>query len=164
MTVEKEYIKLIFGLKLKQARTNKNLSLFGLAKITDLSKSYLNESSTEMADFPVSPGTLSELIELVETQVISHSTATQKAFPALIQEPQRAPRELAEANNWLQNRNTNELETLVNEVLQAMPDKVAAYQKGKKGLMGLFVGEVMKKSKGNGDPKMINQLLAEKLR
>jgi predicted transcriptional regulator/DNA-binding XRE family transcriptional regulator len=43
MTVEKEYIKLIFGLKLKQARTNKNLSLFGLAKITQLSKSYLNE-------------------------------------------------------------------------------------------------------------------------
>ena len=43
MNVEKEYIKLIFGLKLKQARTNKNLSLFGLAKITELSKSYLNE-------------------------------------------------------------------------------------------------------------------------
>lgn len=43
MNIEKEYIKLIFGLKLKQARTNKNLSLFGLAKITDLSKSYLNE-------------------------------------------------------------------------------------------------------------------------
>ena len=127
-------------------------------------KSYLNESGTEIADFPVSPGTLAELIELVETQVISHSTATQKAFPALIEEPQRAPRELAEANNWLQNRNTNELETLVDEVLQIMPDKVAAYQKGKKGLMGLFVGEVMKKSKGNGDPKMINQLLAEKLR
>lgn len=43
MHIEKDYIKLIFGLKLKQARTNKNLSLFGLAKITDLSKSYLNE-------------------------------------------------------------------------------------------------------------------------
>jgi predicted transcriptional regulator len=43
MSVDKDYIKLIFGLKLKQARTNKNLSLFGLAKITDLSKSYLNE-------------------------------------------------------------------------------------------------------------------------
>ena len=43
MNIEKDYIKLIFGLKLKQARTNKNLSLFGLAKITDLSKSYLNE-------------------------------------------------------------------------------------------------------------------------
>ncbi|CAM3891571.1 XRE family transcriptional regulator [Flavobacterium branchiophilum] len=43
MNIEKDYIKLIFGLKLKQARTDKNLSLFGLAKITDLSKSYLNE-------------------------------------------------------------------------------------------------------------------------
>lgn len=43
MNVENDYIKLIFGLKLKQFRTNKNLSLFGLAKITDLSKSYLNE-------------------------------------------------------------------------------------------------------------------------
>jgi predicted transcriptional regulator/DNA-binding XRE family transcriptional regulator len=43
MNVEKDYIKLIFGLKLKQARTNKDLSLFGLAKITALSKSYLNE-------------------------------------------------------------------------------------------------------------------------
>ncbi|RDI56977.1 helix-turn-helix domain-containing protein [Flavobacterium glaciei] len=43
MNIEKEYIKLIFGLKLKQARTAKNLSLFGLAKITALSKSYLNE-------------------------------------------------------------------------------------------------------------------------
>ena len=43
MNVEKDYIKLIFGLKLKQARMNKDLSLFGLAKITDLSKSYLNE-------------------------------------------------------------------------------------------------------------------------
>ena len=43
MNIEKDYIKLIFGLKLKQARMNKDLSLFGLAKITDLSKSYLNE-------------------------------------------------------------------------------------------------------------------------
>ena len=43
MDIEKDYIKLIFGLKLKQVRTQKNLSLFGLAKLTNLSKSYLNE-------------------------------------------------------------------------------------------------------------------------
>ena len=126
-------------------------------------RSYLNENSTEIAAFPLSSGTLAELIGLIETQVISHSVATQKAFPALLAEPNRSPRELAEANDWLQNRNTNELEALIDEVLQAMPDKVKAYQKGKKGLMGLFVGEVMKKSKGKGDPKMINQLLGEKL-
>jgi len=126
-------------------------------------RSYLNENGTEIAAFPLSPGTLAELIELVETQVISHSVATQKAFPALLDAPSRSPRELAEENDWLQNCNTDELETLVGEVLQAMPDKVMAYKKGKKGLMGLFVGEVMKKSKGKGDPKMINQLLETKL-
>jgi transcriptional regulator with XRE-family HTH domain len=43
MAVEKEYIKLIFWLSLSRLITNKNLSLFGLAKITNLSKSYLNE-------------------------------------------------------------------------------------------------------------------------
>ena len=41
--MEKEDIKLIFGLKLKQIRTEKDLSLFGLSKLTGLSKSYLNE-------------------------------------------------------------------------------------------------------------------------
>ena len=41
--MEEEYIKLIFGLKLKQIRTDKSLSLFGLSKLTGLSKSYLNE-------------------------------------------------------------------------------------------------------------------------
>ena len=126
-------------------------------------KSYLNENGTEIAAFPLTPGTLAELIELVETQVISHSVATQKAFPALLAEPNKSPRTLAEAHDWLQNRNTDELGTLVDSVLAAMPDKVKAYQKGKKGLMGLFVGEVMKKSKGTADPKMINALLTEKL-
>ena len=42
-TMEEDYIKLIFGLKLKQIRTDKNLSLFGLSKLSGLSKSYLNE-------------------------------------------------------------------------------------------------------------------------
>ena len=81
----------------------------------------------------------------------------------MLNEPNRLPNEIAIANNWLQNSNTNELETLVDEVIASMPDKVAAYQKGKKGLLGLFVGEIMKKSNGTADPKLVNQLLAKKL-
>ncbi|GAB3178332.1 Asp-tRNA(Asn)/Glu-tRNA(Gln) amidotransferase subunit GatB [Telluribacter humicola] len=127
-------------------------------------KSYLNETGEDMEAFPLKAVVLAGLIELVETGVISHSTATQKAFPALLENAEQSPRELAEANNWLQNRNTGELETLVDEVLAAMPDKVTAYRKGKKGLLGLFVGEVMKKSRGTADPKLVNELLAEKLK
>jgi aspartyl-tRNA(Asn)/glutamyl-tRNA(Gln) amidotransferase subunit B len=48
-------------------------------------------------------------------------------------------------------------------VLTAWPDKVAQYKKGKKNLLGMFVGEVMKKSKGSADPKLVNELLTKTL-
>ena len=126
-------------------------------------KSYLNEHEGDIAKFPVSPDSLAALIELSESGTISHSVASQKVFPVMLAEPHRAPAEIAETNNWQQNSNTNELETLVNEVLAAMPDKVDAYRKGKKGLLGLFVGEIMKKSNGTADPKLVNQLLGKQL-
>ncbi|MCF0071635.1 Asp-tRNA(Asn)/Glu-tRNA(Gln) amidotransferase subunit GatB [Dyadobacter sp. CY261] len=126
-------------------------------------KSYLNDHNGDIQHLPISAQSLADLIELNESGSVSHSVAAQKIFPVLLSEPTREPSEIASSNNWLQNSNTNELETLVDEVINAMPDKVAAYRKGKKGLMGLFVGEVMKKSNGAADPKLVNQLLAQKL-
>ncbi|KAA0990268.1 Asp-tRNA(Asn)/Glu-tRNA(Gln) amidotransferase subunit GatB [Dyadobacter aurulentus] len=126
-------------------------------------KSFLNENGGNIELFPVSPQSLAALIALCESGVVSNSVATQKIFPVLLEEPQRDPQEIASTNNWLQNSNTNELESLVDEVINSMPDKVAAYRKGKKGLIGLFVGEVMKKSNNSADPKLVNQLLAKKL-
>ena len=126
-------------------------------------KSYLNENDGDISLFPVKPESLAALIELSESGVVSNSVASQKIFPVMLSEPGRTPSEIAETNNWLQNSNTNELETLVNEVLESMPDKVDAYRKGKKGLLGLFVGEIMKKSNGTADPKLVNQLLGKKL-
>jgi aspartyl-tRNA(Asn)/glutamyl-tRNA(Gln) amidotransferase subunit B len=58
---------------------------------------------------------------------------------------------------------SNDLEAWVNEAISKMPDKVAEYKKGKKGLIGLFVGEVKKISKGKADPKVVTALLQEKL-
>lgn len=126
-------------------------------------KSYLNDHHGDIAHFPISARHLADLIELNESGAVSHSVAAQKIFPVMLAEPDRQPSDIASANNWLQNSNTNELEALVDEVIAAMPDKVAAFRKGKKGLMGLFVGEVMKKSNGTADPKLVNQLLAQKL-
>lgn len=126
-------------------------------------KSYLNEHDGDIALFPIKPESLAALLELSESGVVSHSVAAQKIFPVMLSEPERTPQEIAEANNWLQNSNTNELETLIIAVLDSMPQKVAEYKKGKKGLMGLFVGEVMKKSNGTADPKLLNQMLAQKL-
>ena len=65
--------------------------------------------------------------------------------------------------NLLQVSNSNDLEAWVQQAIEQMPDKVAEYKKGKKGLLGLFVGEVKKLSKGKADPKMVTGLLQQKL-
>ncbi|MGE5106167.1 MAG: Asp-tRNA(Asn)/Glu-tRNA(Gln) amidotransferase GatCAB subunit B, partial [Sphingobacteriales bacterium] len=65
--------------------------------------------------------------------------------------------------NLLQTTNTGDVAAWVEEVFNKMPDKVAEYRKGKKGLIGLFVGEVKKISKGKADPKLTNDILLEKL-
>jgi Asp-tRNA(Asn)/Glu-tRNA(Gln) amidotransferase B subunit len=51
----------------------------------------------------------------------------------------------------------------VNRVLDASPDQVAAYRGGKQGLLGYFVGQIMKETHGKADPKVVNQLLRSKL-
>jgi aspartyl-tRNA(Asn)/glutamyl-tRNA(Gln) amidotransferase subunit B len=51
----------------------------------------------------------------------------------------------------------------VDEVIVAFPEKVIEYKKGKKALLAMFMGEVMKRSKGKADPKVINELLFKKL-
>ena len=63
----------------------------------------------------------------------------------------------------LQTADGNEIESWVDEAIANMPDKVMEYKKGKKGLIGLFVGEVKKKSKGKADPKKVTDLLQQKL-
>ena len=55
------------------------------------------------------------------------------------------------------------LQTWVNEVLAEFPDKVAEYRAGKSNLMGLFIGQVKKKSSGKADPKKTNDLLTKSL-
>jgi Asp-tRNA(Asn)/Glu-tRNA(Gln) amidotransferase B subunit len=57
----------------------------------------------------------------------------------------------------------SELDPLIDEVLAEHPDQVAAYRGGKEGLLGFFVGQVMKRTNGKADPKVVNERLREKL-
>jgi aspartyl-tRNA(Asn)/glutamyl-tRNA(Gln) amidotransferase subunit B len=132
--------------------------------LTSTIKGYLNEKSLEISNLPLKPAQLAELIGLVDENKISSSTAAQKLFPLLMDNPAASALSLAESNNLIQQSNTDTLQTLVNEVLSAYPDKVKEFKSGKKGLLGMFVGEVMKKSKGTADPKLTNQLLMEALK
>ena len=72
VVMEEEYIKLIFGLKLKQIRTDKNLSLFGLSKLSGLSKSYLNEiENGKKYPKPDKIAILSEKLDVPYDQMVS---------------------------------------------------------------------------------------------
>lgn len=126
-------------------------------------KSYLNENALEIKNFPLQPKHIVELIEMIESGDINNSIAVQKVFPALIEHPELSAKEIAAKNNWIQESDTGALEGFIDSVLAKFPDKVAAYKEGNKNLLGLFMGEVMKASKGQADPKVTSSLLRKKL-
>jgi aspartyl-tRNA(Asn)/glutamyl-tRNA(Gln) amidotransferase subunit B len=126
-------------------------------------RAWLNESGREIGEFPIAPAQLARLMALVDESRVSHTTASQRLFPELLAQPAADPLRLAEALNVLQQSNSDSIQALIDEVLAAWPAKVKEYRQGKKGLLGLFVGEVMKKSGGKADPKLTNQLLVKTL-
>jgi aspartyl-tRNA(Asn)/glutamyl-tRNA(Gln) amidotransferase subunit B len=126
-------------------------------------KSYLNEKNKSITEFELSPKTLAEIVELVESGTLTHNLAAHQLFPLAIENPEKSPVQIVELQGWLNVQSGDELITWVQEVIAAYPDKVKEYQKGKKGLIALFIGEVMKKSIGTADPKRVNQLMTEEL-
>ncbi len=125
-------------------------------------KQYLNENNLTIKELDLYTSHLAELIQMVDDGKVNFSIASTIILPKIIQEKQ-SPNEIATQLNLLQVSNSNELENWVNEVLANMPEKVIEYKKGKKGLIGLFVGEIKKISKGKADPKMVTSLLEKKL-
>jgi len=126
-------------------------------------KSYLNDKAIELSQFPISPKAITEIIELIDSGMISNSQAAQNLFPALIEQPNASPKKLAEANGWIQESDDNALIAWAAEAIALYPDKVEEYKNGKKGLIGLFMGEVMKMSKGKADPKKASSIIREQL-
>ena len=122
-------------------------------------KSYLNELQLHINDFPLAPEQIAQLIALVDENKVSHSIASKQIFPYMLEHPETTALQVAEEQNLLQESNTDELTQIVNEVLAANPAKVEEYKAGKKSLVGMFMGEIMKKTKGKADPKVANQLL-----
>ncbi|MDJ0366671.1 Asp-tRNA(Asn)/Glu-tRNA(Gln) amidotransferase subunit GatB [Hymenobacter sp. H14-R3] len=126
-------------------------------------KSYLNERALEINDFPLDPGQLAGIIELIEADKINYSVASKQLFPYLLEHPQANATGAADELGLLTKADAGELEALVQQVLAANPAKVAEYRAGKKSLTGMFMGELMKLTGGKADPKLANQLLRKGL-
>jgi aspartyl-tRNA(Asn)/glutamyl-tRNA(Gln) amidotransferase subunit B len=126
-------------------------------------KSYLNELTLHIDEFPIKPQTLAELIALVDAGKVSFSVASQRIYPELLKATGESPLAIAQRLNLIQESDEGSLKPIVESVLAENEAKVAEYRSGKKGLMGMFMGEVMKKSKGKADPKVATRILTELL-
>ena len=126
-------------------------------------KSHLNDSNTGYEGFSLRPQQLASLISLVDDGKISFGNASTKILSVLLNDPRKQPLEAATELNLLQENDSSFIEQWVDDAIAGMPDKVAEYKKGKKGLIGLFAGEVKKRSKGKADMHLVNELLNKKL-
>jgi len=126
-------------------------------------KSHLNDSNVSYKEFSLPADKLASLIGLVETGKLNFGIASSKVFSALLNEPEKQPLQIATALNLIQESDSNSIEQWVDEIIAAMPDKVKEYQSGKKGLIGLFAGQVKKLSKGKADMQIVNTILDKKL-
>ncbi len=126
----------------------------------DLSR-LANETGVAVADSPVAPEHLAELIELVEGKRINSKIA--KELVARMWDGEGAPKAIVEHEGLAQTTDRATIERFVDEVLAANPSVVADYRAGKTNVAGFLVGQVMKASRGKADPALVNELMRAKL-
>jgi aspartyl-tRNA(Asn)/glutamyl-tRNA(Gln) amidotransferase subunit B len=126
-------------------------------------KSYLNEFNLSAEEFPVPVPKMADLITLIDSGQVSYTVASQRLFPELLKNPNKSALEVARQLNLLQDSSHDSLQPIIDEVIKEFPLKVEEYQNGKKGIISMFMGEVMKRSRGKADPKVANELLTKKL-
>ena len=105
---------------------------------------------------------LCDRVAIIDEGKISNTVATSKILPIML-ESNKSANQIAVDNNWIQQSNSDALENYIQDAIAKYPEKVNEYKSGKKGLIGLFMGEVMKLSKGQADPKLANQILKNEL-
>jgi aspartyl-tRNA(Asn)/glutamyl-tRNA(Gln) amidotransferase subunit B len=112
------------------------------------------------AEFTVTPLQVAELLELVENKEISGKQA--KDVYAALERSDKSPRAVVQERGMRVVSDSNELQPLIERLIEQHPQQVAAIRGGKKGILGFFVGLVMKETKGQADPKLVSALF-EKL-
>lgn len=127
-------------------------------------RNWLAENEKEVNEFVVPPTAIARLISLIDEGKTTYGIAVQKIFPALLQNPLLDIMAFAETNELLLGENKDAIEEWISVVLEKHPQKVTEFRKGKKGLIGFFVGEAMKLAKGKADAKQITDKLTEKLK
>ena len=120
--------------------------------------SYLNKAGIDIAQSKVSADAIGQIVAKIDDGVISGRGAKQ-LLAALWEQPDRSVEKIIESEDLKQTGDIAELETLVDGVLAAEPDQVQRLRDGNHKLVGFFVGQVMKLTKGKADPKIVSDII-----
>lgn len=126
-------------------------------------KSYINELTLTIQDFPITTDRLAGLIDLIADNKVSNSVANQQLFPEMTKQTDKSALVLAETLGIIQDSDAGSMQPIIDEVLAKFPNEVERYKGGQKQLLGMFMGQVMKAGKGKVDPKVATKLLQETL-
>jgi aspartyl-tRNA(Asn)/glutamyl-tRNA(Gln) amidotransferase subunit B len=155
--VEQMGLALFFDKVLELGTTPKVAVNFIMGEIT----AYLKENHIEITDTKLTPENLAELISLIEKGTISNNIGKQIIIE-MMKDGTKASA-IVEKKGLSQITDESAIKELVQKVVDAHPNEVEAYRNGKNNLLGFFVGQVMKETKGRANPKTVNQLLNELL-
>ena len=111
--------------------------------------------------FPITPEKLAELLNLIQDGTISGKIA-KEVFEEMLSSGKGA-KEIVEEKGMTQISDQSELEDIISQILNAHPDEIERYKAGDQKLMGFFVGQAMKETKGKANPKVVNELLRKAL-
>lgn len=121
----------------------------------------LNNSGKTAAESPVTPGNLAALIKTLDAGKINNNQAKEVLVEMF--SSGKSPAEVIAEKGFEQISDTGAIEKIINEVIAANENQVAAYRGGNEKLFGFFVGQVMKASQGKANPKVVNDLLKQRL-
>jgi aspartyl-tRNA(Asn)/glutamyl-tRNA(Gln) amidotransferase subunit B len=122
----------------------------------------LNKDDREIDQCPVTPEHLAHLLELIDDGIISGKIA--KTVFEEMYATGKAPKVIVEEKGLKQVTDEGEIGKVIDSIIAAHPSQVKDYRKGKEKLLGFFVGQVMKQTLGKANPKLVNEILREKLR
>ncbi len=125
-------------------------------------KSVINAEASSLQSLNLKASRIAELIRLIDDNVVSNSAASQRIFPELLKKDE-APLEIARRLNVVQESNVDQLAEQIASILSKYPEKVEEYRNGKKGVLGLFMGDLMKVTQGKADPKVATQIFIQQL-
>ena len=121
----------------------------------------LNDLNLTADLLKVTPNYLAEILKMVDSNTINNATA--KSLLQKIQESGKAPAKIVEEEGLGVVSDTDSIRGIVSEILAENPQEVAAYRAGKESLLGWFVGQVMRKTRGKADPNLASQHLRDVL-